>query len=110
MPTEWAHALLKPWNFFDETPTLGEKKNDSPRNRAGFYRLFRLACGGNRLTPVARLITCAAGRAVVGSCRQIPANAACHASTLSVGKASQMKFACRCAASRLVGGLMDNNP
>ncbi|WP_430734418.1 hypothetical protein, partial [Escherichia coli] len=21
-----AHALLKPWNFFDETPTLGEKK------------------------------------------------------------------------------------
>ncbi|WP_436798937.1 hypothetical protein, partial [Klebsiella pneumoniae] len=19
-------ALLKPWNFFDETPTLGEKK------------------------------------------------------------------------------------
>lgn len=26
MPTEWAHALLKPWNFFDETPTLGEKK------------------------------------------------------------------------------------
>ncbi|MEW5561205.1 primary-amine oxidase [Enterobacter asburiae] len=26
MPTEWVHALLKPWNFFDETPTLGEKK------------------------------------------------------------------------------------
>ena len=23
MPTEWVHALLKPWNFFDETPTLG---------------------------------------------------------------------------------------
>ncbi|WP_058910220.1 primary-amine oxidase [Entomohabitans teleogrylli] len=22
MPTEWVHALLKPWNFFDETPTL----------------------------------------------------------------------------------------
>jgi len=23
MPTEWVHALLKPWNYFDETPTLG---------------------------------------------------------------------------------------
>lgn len=23
MPTEWVHALLKTWNFFDETPTLG---------------------------------------------------------------------------------------
>lgn len=23
MPTEWVHVLLKPWNFFDETPTLG---------------------------------------------------------------------------------------
>nr|WP_315229838.1 primary-amine oxidase [uncultured Albidiferax sp.] len=23
MPTEWVHALLKPWNFFNETPTLG---------------------------------------------------------------------------------------
>ncbi|WP_416424136.1 primary-amine oxidase [Pseudomonas sp. App30] len=22
MPTEWVHMLLKPWNFFDETPTL----------------------------------------------------------------------------------------
>ncbi|WP_337999614.1 hypothetical protein [Paenibacillus mucilaginosus] len=22
MPTEWVHAMLKPWNFFDETPTL----------------------------------------------------------------------------------------
>lgn len=22
MPTEWVHALLKPWNFFNETPTL----------------------------------------------------------------------------------------
>jgi Cu2+-containing amine oxidase len=20
MPTEWVHTLLKPWNFFDETP------------------------------------------------------------------------------------------
>ena len=26
MQTEWAHALLKPWNFFDETATLDEKK------------------------------------------------------------------------------------
>ncbi|WP_040260890.1 primary-amine oxidase [Pseudomonas massiliensis] len=23
MPTEWVHVLLKPWNFFNETPTLG---------------------------------------------------------------------------------------
>ncbi|WP_372630564.1 primary-amine oxidase [Cohnella sp.] len=22
MPTEWVYALLKPWNFFDQTPTL----------------------------------------------------------------------------------------
>lgn len=28
MPTEWVHALLKPWNFFDETPTLGKKKDE----------------------------------------------------------------------------------
>lgn len=27
MPTEWVHTLLKPWNFFDETPTLGKKKS-----------------------------------------------------------------------------------
>ena len=26
MPTEWVHVLLKPWNFFDETPTLGLNK------------------------------------------------------------------------------------
>ncbi|WNW14392.1 primary-amine oxidase (plasmid) [Pseudomonas sp. DTU_2021_1001937_2_SI_NGA_ILE_001] len=26
MPTEWVNVLLKPWNFFDETPTLGLKK------------------------------------------------------------------------------------
>lgn len=26
MPTEWVHALLKPWNFFNETPTLGAQK------------------------------------------------------------------------------------
>ncbi|MEB6377901.1 primary-amine oxidase [Leclercia adecarboxylata] len=26
MPTEWVHALLKPWNFFDETPSMGKKK------------------------------------------------------------------------------------
>ena len=23
MPVEWVYTLLKPWNFFDETPTLG---------------------------------------------------------------------------------------
>jgi primary-amine oxidase len=23
-----AYALLKPWNFFDETPTLGKKKDE----------------------------------------------------------------------------------
>ena len=23
MPTEWVNVLLKPWNFFNETPTLG---------------------------------------------------------------------------------------
>jgi primary-amine oxidase len=28
MPTEWVHTLLKPWNFFDETPTLGRKKDE----------------------------------------------------------------------------------
>ncbi|CAN7461686.1 stalk domain-containing protein [Paenibacillus sp. LjRoot56] len=22
MPTEWVHAMLKPWNFFDNTPTM----------------------------------------------------------------------------------------
>ena len=26
MPTEWVHMLLKPWNFFSETPTLGLNK------------------------------------------------------------------------------------
>ncbi len=26
MPTEWVHTLFKPWNFFDETPTLGKKR------------------------------------------------------------------------------------
>lgn len=26
MPTEWVNVLLKPWNFFDETPTLGARK------------------------------------------------------------------------------------
>lgn len=22
MPTEWVYTMLKPWNFFDQTPTL----------------------------------------------------------------------------------------
>lgn len=26
MPTEWVNVLLKPWNFFSETPTLGLNK------------------------------------------------------------------------------------
>jgi primary-amine oxidase len=30
MPTEWVHALLKPWNFFDETPTLGLNRAATP--------------------------------------------------------------------------------
>ncbi|WP_078414589.1 copper amine oxidase [Priestia abyssalis] len=29
MPTEWVHAMLKPWNFFDRTPTLDLPKKDS---------------------------------------------------------------------------------
>ena len=35
MPTEWVHTLLKPWNFFDETPTLGRKRRTeiSPTGR-----------------------------------------------------------------------------
>ncbi|XPE66067.1 hypothetical protein ACNKHR_28325 [Shigella flexneri] len=33
MPTEWVHTLLKPWNFFDETPTLGALKKDSDCSR-----------------------------------------------------------------------------
>lgn len=27
MPTEWVHVLLKPWNFFDSTPSLGYAPN-----------------------------------------------------------------------------------
>ncbi len=30
MPTEWVHALLKPWNFFDETPTIGSNTATRP--------------------------------------------------------------------------------
>ncbi|MBO9650875.1 MAG: primary-amine oxidase [Variovorax sp.] len=30
MPTEWVHALLKPWNYFDETPTLGLNRPATP--------------------------------------------------------------------------------
>lgn len=29
MPTEWVHAMLKPWNFFDRTPTLDLPKENS---------------------------------------------------------------------------------
>lgn len=50
MPTEWVHTLLKPWNFFDETPTLGKKKrinNHPPGNCPVFLPLhlsFVRAC------------------------------------------------------------------
>lgn len=41
MPTEWVHTLLKPWNFFDETPTLGKKKpsknKQTPGAMPGFF-------------------------------------------------------------------------
>lgn len=30
MPTEWVNVLLKPWNFFDETPTLGLNSKSKP--------------------------------------------------------------------------------
>lgn len=29
MPTEWVNVLIKPWNFFDETPTLKNNKDNS---------------------------------------------------------------------------------
>ncbi|WP_051086846.1 primary-amine oxidase [Psychrobacter lutiphocae] len=29
MPTEWVNVLLKPWNFFDETPSLNMNQNNS---------------------------------------------------------------------------------
>ena len=40
MPTEWVHALLKPWNFFDETPTLGKKKRRKITHRRAIARFF----------------------------------------------------------------------
>lgn len=30
MPTEWVNVLLKPWNFFDETPTLRRNQAAAP--------------------------------------------------------------------------------
>ena len=32
MPTEWVNVLLKPWNFFDETPTLGLNRRLPPKS------------------------------------------------------------------------------
>ncbi|MFH4312638.1 hypothetical protein WAJ68_23465, partial [Acinetobacter baumannii] len=31
MPTEWVYTLIKPWNFFDNTPTLnlGEEEQST---------------------------------------------------------------------------------
>lgn len=31
MPTEWVNVLLKPWNFFNETPTLGLNRQTTSR-------------------------------------------------------------------------------
>lgn len=44
MPTEWVHTLLKPWNFFDETPTLGKKKtkNNHPPGNCPVFFAWRL--------------------------------------------------------------------
>ena len=33
MPTEWVNVLLKPWNFFDETPTLRRNEAAAERNK-----------------------------------------------------------------------------
>ncbi len=37
MPTEWVHALLKPWNYFNETPSinLAGKKGDYVQKDSG---------------------------------------------------------------------------
>lgn len=32
MPTEYVHSMLKPWNFFDQTPTLNLPTQDSSGN------------------------------------------------------------------------------
>lgn len=33
MPTEWVNVLLKPWNFFSETPTLGLNQPAAPAKK-----------------------------------------------------------------------------
>lgn len=30
MPTEWVNVLLKPWNFFSQTPSLSSNQSDQP--------------------------------------------------------------------------------
>jgi len=32
MPTEYVHSMLKPWNFFDQTPTLNLPEPETPEN------------------------------------------------------------------------------
>lgn len=32
MPTEYVHSMLKPWNFFDQTPTLNLPEQQTPEN------------------------------------------------------------------------------
>jgi len=32
MPTEYVHSMLKPWNFFDQTPTLNLPDRQKPKN------------------------------------------------------------------------------
>lgn len=32
MPTEWVNVLLKPWNFFDQTPSLKQNQSDKTQH------------------------------------------------------------------------------
>ncbi|WP_429310192.1 hypothetical protein [Paenibacillus mucilaginosus] len=38
MPTEWVHTMLKPWNFFDETPIVS--RYDVPFDGGGVFFIF----------------------------------------------------------------------
>ncbi len=77
MPTEWAHALLKPWNFFDETPTLKRKViltgGEIQQDLTASSRL----AGGGRRPPVVQRYTLGRRLEVVGA--PISSNAARHA-------------------------------
>lgn len=72
MPTEWAHALLKPWNFFDETPTLGERKVilTGGEIQQDLTASSRLAGGGDRRPPVVQRYTL--GRRLGGRRQALP--------------------------------------